>query len=261
MNTEELVETSGRRLVSVEVEGDAAVVRGSCSQPTGDNFQERVRLRELGRAAALLAHELRQPLGSILNLICFIRSSVRPADKAIAESMRLVEQQAELASAILASLTTFAKSGEPVRSQIQLHRIVYDVLDRTAWPPQVLLRHELADVLPLVAADPRHVDRMISNLINNALESIKGTGTVTISTRSDGDHVVLQISDTGCGVEPSLAGCIFEPFVTTKPNGTGLGLALSCELAQVNGGSISFTSCRGKGSTFELRLPRAFPQP
>ncbi|MBI2815712.1 MAG: hypothetical protein HYX72_02110 [Acidobacteria bacterium] len=251
---EEVIELASRS-ESIQHDQHQAAVHGACGEIT--HSQQRVRLQDLGRAAALLSHELRQPLGAIQNLTSYARACISHADKPVLESLCLVEQQAELASRILSSLSSFARSGQPARSPVQLHRILYNVLDRTARPQEIALQKHLVSPLPTAMADPLHVDRIVSNLIANALESIDGPGTVTITTRAEYELVILQISDTGCGIEPGLAESIFQPFVTTKRNGTGLGLALSCELAQANGGSLSFTSSPGKGTTFELRLPQA----
>lgn len=251
MNTEEVIELASQS-APIQQEQFQPTLHRTCHEP-GD-LQDRLRLQDLGRAAALLSHELRQPLGAIQNLTSYVQACISPADKPAMESLRLIGQQAELASRILSSLGSFARSGRPARSPVHLHRILGNVLDRIVWPQEILLKQELARPLPTAMADPLHLDRIVSNLISNALESIDGPGEVTITTRTEDDRVILEISDTGCGIESSLTERIFQPFVTTKPNGTGLGLALSCELAQANGGSLSFTSCCGKGSTFQLRL-------
>ena len=103
----------------------------------------------------------------------------------------------------------------------------------------------------------------MANLIANALESMEGEGALTITARSEPssrrgpkhDIVFVDITDTGCGIDPVQGENLFQPFVSTKSRGTGLGLALSLQLAEANGGSIVYRSQPGEGTTFEVTLP------
>ncbi len=247
--------------------------------------RERIRLEEMGILAASIAHELRQPLSAIQNLAYYLKATLPPANETVRENLVLLEQQARLAGRILSNLVVFGRSGTPHRMSLPLDPILTEVLTRISWPSQIQLKLPLkgnrGQQMPCVFADPLHVDRILSNLITNGLESMEGAGTLSIAIRSEdrakrsvgkvakpgarsrpGDgrrqrFVVLEITDTGCGIEPERTGDIFDAFVTTKTNGTGLGLALCLSLAEANGGSISFRSQPGKGTTFELRLPAA----
>jgi signal transduction histidine kinase len=243
-------------------------------QPTAawdgtERRRERIRLQEMGHLAASIAHELRQPLSAIQNLAYFLKATLSPAEQKVQENLVLLEQQAELAGRILSNLVAFGRSGTPHRTSVQLDGILTEVLKRIAWPAQARLELPLKQKRgqrpPRVFADPLHVDRILSNLIMNGLESMDGAGTLSISMRAGQDggkracqgYVSVGITDTGCGIRPEQARDIFRAFVTTKPSGTGLGLALCLELAEANGGSITFHSRPGSGTTFELRLPRA----
>lgn len=226
------------------------------TKPAAALRDERIRLQDLGRAAAFLAHELRQPLGAIQNLAAYLKATNSTADRTASEHLALIEQQAEFAGCILSSLASFARSGAPARKATHLHRVLSSVLKRLSLRPEIRLKQKLAPRLPAVLADPLQVDRIVSNLIANGLESMPGPGTLTVATRAQPGCVLLRITDTGCGIDPALAGDVFQPFVTTKSQGTGLGLALCRELAEANGGFISFRSQPSKGTTFELRLPR-----
>jgi signal transduction histidine kinase len=243
MRTAEPVEESGLEQESISLETAAQ--------------EEVIRLQELGRAASFLAHELRQPLGTIQNLVAYLRARVATDDPSVSESLLLLEEQTEFAGQILSSLAGLARTGAAAAIPTNLHRCLKAVLKRMAGHPEIILQQELAPRLPTVLADPVHVDRILSNLISNGLESMPGPGTVIIATRAEASCVLLQVTDAGCGIDPKLAERIFQPFFTTKPSGTGLGLALCRELAEANGGSITFTSRPGHGTTFELRLPRA----
>jgi len=252
MKTADELDTN--RLVS---EGGNGHPAARSDQPAGANGGDPIRLKEMGFVAAILAHELRQPLGAIQSLAWFLKSNVSSADPAVTQSLNLLAEQTELAGRILSNLAAFARSGSPRRSPTDLHPVIKEVLQQMAWPAEIRRKQKLAPRLPAVFVDALQVERILLNLISNALESMEGPGTVTIATQAHGSDILVEITDTGCGMEPAQASTIFQPFMTTKRNGTGLGLAVSRELAEANGGSIIFQSEPGKGATFTLRLPLA----
>ncbi|MBI4458445.1 MAG: HAMP domain-containing histidine kinase [Acidobacteria bacterium] len=216
-----------------------------------------MRFTAMEHLTGILAHELRQPLSVIQILASHLRRSGSWADRRVSDQLELLEQQAELAGQILSNLVSLARSGRPQKAPSDLHRILGNALKRISWLPEIRLKRNLAPRLPAASADPLHVDLILFNLISNGLESMKGPGTLSIATCTDGEKILLQITDTGCGIPPGRARKLFQPFVTTKSNGTGLGLALCRQLAEANGGSLVFKSRLGKGTTFELRLPQA----
>jgi signal transduction histidine kinase len=115
----------------------------------------------------------------------------------------------------------------------------------------------LDDELRLTEADRSTVDQVLLNLALNARDAMAGCGTLAIMTTNDGDDVVLEVSDTGAGMDDATMARIFEPFFTTKSvgNGTGLGLSTVYGIVAQSGGSIEVRSAVGKGATFTVRLP------
>ena len=95
------------------------------------------------------------------------------------------------------------------------------------------------------------------NLIKNALESISDDGYVRITCESDSRAVKINIEDNGCGIEADKLVCIFQPFVTTKQNGTGLGLSVVKRIVEAHGGHITVCSAPGQGSVFTVSLPKS----
>jgi signal transduction histidine kinase len=117
-----------------------------------------------------------------------------------------------------------------------------------------------------LVASASKINQVLLNLITNAAQAMApGGGTLTLSTRDDGAHIVLEVIDSGCGIAPDVLPRIFDPFFTTKPvgEGTGLGLSISYKIVAEHGGRIEVESVQGKGSTFRVRLPRsrAGPRP
>ena len=238
---------------------------GSERRISKERRQEKIHLGEMGQLAASIAHELRQPLGAIRNLTYYLKARIGTSDESLAEKLGRLDQQTDLAARILSNLVAFGRSGTPHKSHFHLGELLKEVLSRISWPPEICLEQKLPRNLPLIFADPLHADRILANLIANALESMEGVGAITIAARSESasrrgaEHgmVIVDITDTGCGIDPIQGEKLFHPFITTKTKGTGLGLALSLQLAEANGGSIVYRSEPGQGTTFGLRLPAA----
>jgi len=132
-------------------------------------------------------------------------------------------------------------------------------LIRSAVPRQIQVHYDLVDATPCLV-DPLQITQVVMNLVINGAEALADHGSITITSfarQLDGEPlVVLQISDTGCGIPPELLHRIFDPFFTTKPNGHGVGLSSSARIIREHGGTISVTSQPNTGTTFTIVLPR-----
>ena len=113
--------------------------------------------------------------------------------------------------------------------------------------------------VPEVRCRPGEINQVFMNLLVNACHAIERQGEIRVSTRTEEGAVVVSIADTGCGIPEEIRGRIFDPFFTTKPvgKGTGLGLTLSYDIVRKHGGTLTFESEVGKGTTFRIRLPVA----
>ncbi|MDE2027168.1 MAG: histidine kinase [Candidatus Omnitrophica bacterium] len=116
--------------------------------------------------------------------------------------------------------------------------------------------------LPMIVCNPQKIGQVFIHLLVNAAQAIEGKGTITVKTYFDGEYACVEISDTGCGIAPEHATRIFDPLFTTKPpgTGTGLGLSLSFDIVRKHGGTITFNSRLGQGTTFTVKLPPALPE-
>ena len=209
---------------------------------------------DTARVAGFIAHELRQPLGVIQNLVYYLRNAVASTHPTVLESINLLEQQASLADNILSSLLEFSRSGMPRKTNFDLRSLTHEVLNRFASEGGISIECQLGDFEAYTFADQIHVDRILSNLIANAVESMEGEGSITVRLFQERNAMVVEITDSGCGISSEDAGRLFQQGFTTKASGTGLGLILCRELAAANGGSLCFKSKPGIGTTFELRL-------
>jgi len=239
-----------------------------------EDHTERRRLQEqlvqsekmsaIGQLISGVAHELNNPLASVLGFADFLIESgeVPPA---LDEPLRVIQQEAQRAASIVKNLLTFARRQDQGRRPVA----VGEVLARTV----TLLRNQLiqlqaepvlevADGLPEVLASPNQLQQVFVNLINNAAQAIAATGrpgTVTVRARLWLDGVAVDVADTGPGVPPEISQRIFEPFFTTKQEGQGTGLGLSiCQgIVKEHGGRLSLQSTGRPGATFTVELPAA----
>jgi two-component system NtrC family sensor kinase len=217
------------------------------------------KLASLGQLAAGVAHEINNPLTSILLNAHLVLESRPPGDPA-AEKVRLIAEETARCSRIVKGLLEFARQAPPERSPVDLN----DLLERTAallagqaGESGIRIESRLDRSLPLLDLDPAQVQQVLWNLVLNACEAMPAGGTVTIESRRSADGLAAEVVvlDTGVGIPPENLGRVFDPFFTTKKAGTGLGLAVSYGLVEQHGGSIEVQSEAGRGSTFTIKWP------
>ncbi len=152
----------------------------------------------------------------------------------------------------------FARADHPQLAPADLDRVVsrmVDFLTPTARAQNVDIVWHCDPDLPPVPLDVDLFEKALLNLMLNAEDAMPDGGTLTLQARRDADRVVLDVIDTGCGMPPELAAKVFQPFVTTKANGTGLGLATARKIMIAHGGEIAVSSQPGCGSKFSVWLP------
>jgi signal transduction histidine kinase len=159
---------------------------------------------------------------------------------------------------VVQNLRIFSRLDEAALKLVDLHEGIDStvrLLSRYYSSGRLELRRDYG-VLPLVSCFASQLNQVWMNLLVNAAQAVPDRGTVTISTRQDGDSVEVSISDSGCGIPPEELSRIFDPFFTTKPvgEGTGLGLSISYGIIERHGGTISVTSTVGRGTTFTIRI-------
>lgn len=145
---------------------------------------------------------------------------------------------------------------EPTSLTDVVTRLV-DFLTPTARAQKVDVRWFSTTDLPLVCLDKELFEKVLLNLMLNAEDAMPDGGTLAVQARAEDGSVILDVIDTGCGMDPELLGRVFRPFVTTKPDGHGLGLATARKIVVAHGGTIGVQSEPGRGTKFTIRLPAA----
>jgi two-component system, NtrC family, sensor kinase len=217
------------------------------------------RLATIGQLAAGLAHELNEPLGSILGFAQLARKNPQLPQEAEQDLEKIVTSSLQ-AREIIKKLLIFARQMPPSKTLVNLNQIVNDglsLLDSRLAKREIELALLLAPSLPEITADPVQLHQVLVNLIVNAVQAMPNSGRLTIQTLAGEGRVSLIVEDTGIGMSEEVLQQIFVPFFSTKDvgEGTGLGLAVVHGIVKSHGGFIKVESAPERGSRFEVQLP------
>lgn len=228
-----------------------------------EQLVRREKLAILGHLAGGVGHELRNPLGVISNAIYYLKTILSEADENTREYLGILSSEVHNADKIVSDLLDFSRIKSVEREEIAVIDLVSQALKKQFSPLNVEVTTRIAPELPLVFVDPLQIGQVLVNLVSNACQAMPEGGRLTISAREDRKKVSVSITDTGCGISRENIGKLFEPLFTTRAKGIGLGLSVSRNLIEANGGSIEVespstalgTGEEGKGSTFTIILP------
>lgn len=216
----------------------------------------------LGELAARVGNELNNPLAAVLSAHQYLRARMATqagglADPRIAHFFDIVERELGTMARVVEDLRVFGSARPIARSSFLLRDLVDDVVSEVRRPPGIAIDNRVAEPLAPVHLDRDACRRLLVQLVRNAVESYDAgaEGAVTIDARLEGDAVVFDVGDQGCGIAPEVLPRIHEPLFGTKAKGTGLGLAIVDGLVRAHGGAISCVSEPGRGTRFSVRLP------
>ena len=230
---------------------------------------EQDRLSSLGMLAAGVAHEINNPLAYVKSNVNSLYRDLRAQrqlppelSEYLTEVLPATLQGIERIATTVSDLRRFARGDPEPLTGYELNTEVEAAVRMTHGriAPQCELVVELG-ALPRLTGRPRQMMQVVINLLMNAAQAMTERGRVFLSTRQEGEEVVLEVRDTGQGMAPEVLGKLFQPFFSTRPlgEGTGMGLAVVHGIVSAHGGRIEVQSQPGKGSTFTIRLPRAPP--
>ena len=222
------------------------------------------RLNDLGQMASALAHEVNQPLAAIANYISGARRLFAAGNHSGAwQAMERVGAQADRARQIIQRLRDFARKGEAEKRVESLPRTIEEAsaLALVGVGQEVSLHIRVADEAAEAVIDKVQIQQVLLNLMRNAVEAMAGSARreLSISTARAGEMVAISVADTGPGLPEQVRARLFQPFVTTKSTGMGVGLSVSRAIVEAHGGELRAEDAEGGGTVFRLTVPPAPP--
>jgi two-component system sensor kinase FixL len=246
------------------------------SETEAHRLQERLthvsRLATVGEMASGIAHELNQPLAAIATYAhaCDRLLGIPDPDiDEVQDALKQIAEQAVRAGDIIRRLRSLARTEETSRVLSDVNTVIQELtelIQANAKAHGVEYRRDLAPNLPVILVDRSQVQQVVMNLVQNALEALSlaqlDVKEVVVRTRATpaGD-IEISVCDNGVGVDGSIVHRMFDPFCSTKPTGTGLGLPISRTIARAHGGSLEFRPNQPTGACFTMKLPTTQASP
>jgi C4-dicarboxylate-specific signal transduction histidine kinase len=275
----DVLETATLKRAKAELKGHNEELERRVAERTSELMNASEALREaqaelarvtrrttMGELTASIAHELKQPLaGAVANsdaCIAWLSNQPPNLDEARAAADRTIEA-ASRASDIISHIQALFKKAAPERTRVNVNEVIEATLAlirSEALRNNVSLQTELGSQLPLVLGDRVQLQQVVLNLVMNGIEAMSGVQNRALqlrirSARHDPNQVVVAVADSGAGIDPQIIGRIFEPFYTTKPQGTGMGLAISRSIIEAHGGRLWAEPNTPRGANFQCTLP------
>lgn len=221
------------------------------------------RLAAMGQLSAALAHEIRNPLASIGGSLPILMEGIGPDDPR-AEFGAIVRKELQRLDDLTSEFLAYARPPRPRWSEEELNSIVESVVQlvgKEAERSGVQVQTELMPGLPATWMDGDRMRQVVLNLVLNAVEAMSDGGVIRVCTGRDAEGLQLSVEDSGPGVDEEIREKIFEPFVSSKSSGTGLGLAVVHGWVKRHGGTIVLSVSELGGARFEVRLPERAAAP
>ena len=213
------------------------------------------RLSTFGQLVGSIGHELRNPLGVIESSLYILRGQMGEGSDRVRKHVDRIDEQLKISNQIISDLLDMIRDRLIELEQVNINALVEGILASTQHPPNIRFVTHGLEKLPEVRADRSKLRQVLVNLIDNAVHAIGENGEVRILGSIVDQMLLVTVEDTGPGVDPSIRSRLFEPLITTKTKGIGLGLPLVRRIVERHGGTISYEPPSAGGARFVIRLP------
>jgi signal transduction histidine kinase len=219
------------------------------------------RLAAIGQTAGMVGHDIRNPLQAIIGEVYLANSEITSLPDSeektnLLESLTMIKQNIEYMNKIVLDLQDFAKPLNPCPEETNLEEMIQELLTRNGVPTKIQTEAKIESDARIIKADSAYMKRILGNLISNAAQAMPDGGKLTVQAYREKTAVAITVQDTGVGISEDDKEKLFTPLFTTKAKGQGFGLAVVKRLTEALGGTVTFESQKGKGTTFTLILPQ-----
>ncbi len=218
------------------------------------------RLAAIGATAGMVGHDIRNPLQAITGDVYLAKTELTqiPASKekeSVLESLQEIEKNTYYINKIVQDLQDFSRPLTPHMEKVSLKVLIDELLSKNGLPDNIKVTVKIENTAEKVVADCTFLNRIIYNLVNNAVQAMPKGGELTIHAYREASDFVICVKDTGVGISEKARSKLFTPMFTTKSKGQGFGLAVIKRMTEALGGSVYFESEESKGTTFTVRFP------
>ena len=215
------------------------------------------RLAAIGETAAMVGHDLRNPLQGITAAAYTLKTQhFSTFDLEATRMIELIDNSVEYADGIINDLLDYSGEIRLEIREISSKAIAMEALSRIKMPSNITIS-DLTNDEPKLKADPAKIQRVFINIIENSIDAMPSGGMITICSKESNSNLELKFTDTGPGISEKVMEKLWKPLMTTKPKGLGLGLPICKRIVEAHGGSLSVESDAEHGTTFTLTLPIA----
>ena len=265
--------------VDYDESGEVALFEGVVRDVTGrKEFDQKLfqidKLNALGLQSSGIAHDFNNILGIILGYLDIVKIGIKDENVQVLDSLNIIEKAARDGAEIVDKIQQFSrikKDHEKVEMLIDLIEIVDEALKFTMprWKTEAqskgveyeIIKHNFTTSKYRTRCNPSELREVVINIINNSIDAMPNGGKIELSVRTEGDNVIISISDNGIGISDDVKDKIFDPFFTTKGvKRSGLGMSLSYSIMARYDGEIKIDSCLGKGATMHLKMPLCYEE-
>jgi len=224
---------------------------------TQHELVKKERLAALGEMAAIVAHEIRNPMTAIRGFAQRIKKRLQNTEM-VKKYLDIIISETDRLGEVIQSVLDFGKKPVIQKQSAQIDSIIDEalmILDGQIRDKSLTIRKNIVPALPEVMLDKGQIKQVIINLLQNAVDVTPYGQMMAVEAAENKAELLIQVTDSGNGIAPEIDDKIFDPFFTTKLHGTGLGLAMAQRIVEEHGGAIDVVNLPEKGAAFTVRLP------
>ena len=241
----------------VEAKSEQLAKANSELRDSFERIKRADRLSAIGQLSASLAHEIRNPLAGIDGAANLLDLPETP-DEIRKGCLVVIHREVQRLNRLLTNLLDFARPREPEFRAVEPNRLIDSIIGlagHSAQQKRITLRKDVPLSVPAFECDPEQMKQVLLNLLINAIQAMTGPGEIVLSARQNDSSVLISVSDQGPGIDEENLDKVFNPFFTTKDDGTGLGLSVVHQIITQHHGVVTAERNDGSGATFSLCIP------